>query len=259
MKIGLIESFGWNKKMSVSKIAGCLFCFLALPTAAADGETQWSYSGENGPQHWGDLAPEFVACKVGLNQSPIDIVSTLDADLPALELDYTTSTSDVVNNGHTAQVNIGPGNYLRVGGEVFELKQFHLHTPSEHRVDGRAFLMETHYVHTNDKGELAVVALLHEEGAPSGPLGRLVSEIPLDIAEPAVFEESLLNIPVVQADKDYYRYNGSLTTPPCSEGVRWYVLKRSSPVSREQQLQYQKLIGDDARGPQPVNARVILE
>ena len=245
--------------MNASKIVGGFVLLLALPTAAADGETQWSYSGENGPEHWGELAPEFVACKVGLNQSPIDIVGALDADLPALELEYTTSTSDVVNNGHTAQVNVQPGNYLKVGGEIFELKQFHLHTPSEHRVNGKPFLMETHYVHANDKGELAVVALLHEEGGPSGPLGRLLAEIPREITEPAVYEESLLNIPVVHVDKGYYRYNGSLTTPPCSEGVRWYVLKRPSPVSREQQLQYQELIGDDARGPQPVNARVVLQ
>ncbi|MEP4486591.1 MAG: carbonic anhydrase family protein [Halioglobus sp.] len=245
--------------MSMSKIVGCFGFLLSLPVLAADGVTQWSYYGENGPEHWGDLAPEFVQCKVGLNQSPIDIVNTLDADLPALELDYTTATSSVVNNGHTAQVNIQPGNYLRVGGEVFELKQFHLHTPSEHQINGKLFLMETHYVHANEAGELAVVALLHEEGAASGPLSRLVPEIPRQIGEPVAFEESLKNIPVVSVNKDYYRYNGSLTTPPCSEGVRWYVLTQPSPISREQQAQYQKLIGDDARGPQPVNARIVLE
>jgi len=245
--------------MSVSRVLICCLLASVLSAQAADREVHWSYSGEHGPAHWGDLSPDFVQCKVGLNQSPINITDAVDADLPALELDYTTSSTDVVNNGHTAQVNVKPGNFLRVGGEEFELKQFHLHTPSEHRVNGKSFLMETHYVHANKEGGLAVVALLHEEGAPSDALGRLVRDIPKKISESAVFQESLADIPIASTNKEYYRYNGSLTTPPCSEGVRWYVLKKPWPLSLEQQMQYQRLIGDDARGPQPINARVVLD
>ena len=226
---------------------------------AAESGAHWSYEGDDGPEHWGDLSPNFVQCKVGLNQSPINIVDAFDADLPTLKLDYNTSTVDLVNNGHTAQANVQPGNYLRVGGEVFELLQFHVHTPSEHRINGKSFLMETHYVHRNEKGELAVLALLHDEGPRSEVLDMFEREIPEEINKPLPFRKSLAGIPIIRVDKAYYRYNGSLTTPPCSEGVRWYVLKQSSPVSLDQQTKYQQLIGDDARGPQLINARVVLE
>jgi len=232
---------------------------LVLPAQAGEDGVHWAYKGEHGPEYWGDLSPNFVQCKVGLNQSPINIVDTFDTDLPALELDYTTSTVDLVNNGHTAQVSVQPGNYLRVGGEVFELIQFHLHTPSEHQINGRSFLMETHYVHRNEKGELAVLALLGDEGPRSEVLGWFGGEIPQEVGKPIAYRQSLTDLPVMRVDKSYYRYNGSLTTPPCSEGVRWYVLKQSSPVSLEQQALYKQLIGDDARGPQPINARLVLE
>ena len=137
---------------------------MTLAFANAGAAADWSYEGDNGPEHWGELAPEFVQCRVGLNQSPIDIVATVDADLPALEIDYRGSTLELVNNGHTAQANVAPGNFMRVGGESFELLQLHLHTPSEHRINGKLFPMETHYVHRNDRGELAVVAVLHIVG-----------------------------------------------------------------------------------------------
>jgi len=243
----------------ISNIAACFAMLLALPAQAGEGSVHWDYTGELGPEHWGDLSPNFVQCKVGLNQSPINIVDTLDADLPTLELDYNTSTVDLVNNGHTAQANVEPGNYLRVGREVFELIQFHVHTPSEHRINGKSFLMETHYVHRNERGELAVLALLHDEGPRSEALDSFEREIPEEIDKPVAYRESVAGIPIIRVDKAYYRYNGSLTTPPCSEGVRWYVLKQSSPVSLDQQALYQQLIGDDARGPQPINARVVLE
>jgi carbonic anhydrase len=241
------------------KIAVCFSMLLALPAQAGEGSVHWAYTGEHGPEHWGDLSPKFVQCKVGLNQSPINIVDALDAELPTLELDYSTSTVDLVNNGHTAQANVQPGNYLRVGGEAFELIQFHMHTPSEHRIKGKSFLMETHYVHRNEKGELAVLALLHHEGPGSEALDKLEREIPEELNKPVAYRESLSGIPIIRVDKAYYRYNGSLTTPPCSEGVRWFVLKQSSAVSLAQQALYQKLIGDDARGPQSINARLVLE
>jgi len=243
----------------IVKIAICLAVVVVLPAQAGDDRVHWAYEGEHGPDHWGDLSPDFVQCKVGVNQSPINIVDASDAQLPPLELDYTTSTVDLLNNGHTAQANVQPGSYLRVGGEEFELIQLHLHTPSEHRIDGKPFLMETHYVHRNARGELAVLALLHHEGASSEALDRFEDKIPKTIGKSVDYSGTLAGTPVTRVEKSYYRYNGSLTTPPCSEGVRWYVLKQSSPVSLDQQKLYQKLIGDDARGPQPINARVILE
>ena len=246
----------------MKKVISSALVALAWVSASAiaePGAVHWSYEGDDGPEHWGDLSPEFVQCKVGLNQSPINIVSAVDADLPSLKIDYRTHTVELINNGHTAQANVAPGNFLRVGGESFQLIQFHLHTPSEHRIDGVSFPMETHYVHANEQGELAVVGVLHSEGPSSPDLVDFQSHIPEALNQPVAFKAALSDVPVTRLDTAYYRYNGSLTTPPCSEGVRWFVLKEPMPIAPEQQKEYQSLIGDDARGPQPVNARVVLE
>jgi carbonic anhydrase len=235
-----------------------VFAFLALSAQSDDSSTHWTYAGAHGPGHWGDISPDFVQCKVGVNQSPIDIVDSVEADLPPLVLDYTTSTTDLVNNGHTAQMNVEPGSYLRVEGEEFELLQFHIHVPSEHRVNGEQFLLEVHYVHQNAKGQLAVIGVLYNEGEDPPNLARHISRIPHEINKPVPFEVSLNDLAITSVDKDYYRYNGSLTTPPCSEGVRWYVLKEILAVSKERRDVFNQLIGHDARGPQPINARPVL-
>jgi len=225
---------------------------------ASDGGIHWAYDGEHGPEHWGDLSPDFVQCRVGVNQSPINIVDAVEADLPPLVLDYTTNAIDLVNNGHTAQMNVEPGSYLRVEGEEFELLQFHIHVPSEHWIDGEQFLLEVHYVHQNAAGELAVIAILYNEGEDPPKLARNILLIPSEVDSPVAYNVSLGNLAIVSMDKGYYRYNGSLTTPPCSEGVRWYVLKEILTVSKKRRDIFNELIGDDARGPQPINARPVL-
>ena len=234
---------------------------LISPTAlrAAEGEAHWAYVGEHGPEHWGELSPEYVLCKAGVNQSPIDIVSALDADLPPIVMDYRSDSINIVNNGHTAQVNVEPGSFLRVDNEAYELKQFHVHVPSEHRIDGEQFLLEVHYVHQNAEGELAVVAALHRDGEDHPILENYLRVIPEEVGEPVLFKVSLHDLPIVTLNKDYYRYNGSLTTPPCSEGVRWFVLKTIRSVSLERRDIFNELIGDDARGSQPINARIVLQ
>ncbi len=234
--------------------------WLALvgPSNGADHDVHWAYEGEHGPEHWGELSPDFIQCKVGVNQSPIDITSTIESDLPPLVLDYTSNTTSLVNNGHTAQVNVEPGNFLRVGGEQFELLQFHIHVPSEHWIDGKESMLEVHYVHRNTNGQLAVIAVLYNEGTDSRKVAQHIDAIPTELGITVPFVFSLSDFPLVNWDKDYYRYNGSLTTPPCSEGVRWYVLKEQHSISRKRRDKFNRLIGDDARGPQPINARPIL-
>jgi len=224
----------------------------------AAGPAHWSYSGDDGPEHWGDLAPEFVQCKVGVNQSPVDIVGSVEADLPPLRLNYTGHTIDVVNNGHTAQVNIEPGNTLQVDGDVFELKQFHLHAPSEHRIEGTSFLMEAHLVHANSRGQLAVIGILYKAGPTNPDLEALEDSIPETINRPVPLRLSLAALVLTKELPDYYRYNGSLTTPPCSEGVRWFVLPKVRTLEPRMQEKFIRLIGEDARGPQPINARMIV-
>jgi carbonic anhydrase len=196
---------------------------------------------------------------VGVNQSPINIVDSIEADLPPLVLDYTTtSTIDLVNNGHTATMSVEPGSFLRVEGEVFELLQFHIHVPSEHWVDGEQFMLEVHFVHKNARGQLAVVAVLYNEGEDPVKLAQFISLVPREIDQPVPFRVQIGELEISKVDKAYYRYNGSLTTPPCSEGVRWYVLKEILTVSKKRRDIFNQLIGDDARGPQPVNARPVL-
>lgn len=232
--------------------------FLGTTSHADESSPHWTYEGEHGAEHWGDLSPDFIQCKVGVNQSPINIVDSVEADLPPLVLDYTTNTVDLVNNGHTAQANVEPGNYLRVGGEEFELLQFHIHVPSEHLVKGEQFMMEVHFVHKNSRGELAVIGALYSEGEDPPRLGKLITEIPTEVHKPNPLSVSMKDLTITTVDKSYYRYNGSLTTPPCSEGVRWYVLKTIQHVSKKRRDIFNQLIGDDARGPQPINARPIL-
>jgi carbonic anhydrase len=246
------------------KVFPCLLLALAatqpgLPLLAAGDSPHWTYEGEHGPDHWGDLSPGFIQCKVGVNQSPIDITNTIEADLPPLTLDYTGKTIDLVNNGHTAQVNVEPGSFLRVEGQEFELLQFHVHVPSEHRINGKSFPLEVHYVHRNQSGQLAVIGVLHEQGEDHPKMARYIDQVPKKINAPVPFDVALQDLPLVSIeDKSYFRYNGSLTTPPCSEGVRWYVLKSHRVVSKERTAIFNALIGDDARGPQPVNARPVL-
>ena len=239
-------------------VVGITFSSMSINTHAAEVVPHWTYAGEHGPEHWGDISPDFVQCKVGVNQSPIDIVDSVEADLPPLVLDYSTSTTDLVNNGHTAQMNVAPGSYLRVEGKEFELLQFHIHVPSEHWLNGEQYLLEVHYVHRNAEGQLAVIGVLYNEGEDPPGLARHISRIPNEVNKPVPFEASLSDLAIASVNKDYYRYNGSLTTPPCSEGVRWYVLKEVLTVSKKRRDIFNQLIGDDARGPQPINARPVL-
>jgi carbonic anhydrase len=232
--------------------------FLATPSHAGEDSPHWTYEGEHGAEHWGDLSPDFIQCKVGVNQSPINIVDSVETDLPPLILDYTSKTVDLVNNGHTAQLSVEPGSYLRVEGEEFELLQFHLHVPSEHHVNGEQFLLEAHFVHQNSRGELAVIGVLYSEGEDPEKLAKFISVIPTEVSKPTPLVFPLKELELYGIDKDYYRYNGSLTTPPCSEGVRWYVLKDIQHISKKRRDRFNLLIGDDARGPQPINARPVL-
>ena len=243
-------------KVSFCTIAAAL-CLVALPAQAGSG-AHWSYGGSDGPEHWGDLAPEYVQCKVGVNQSPVDITRSVEAELPALRLNYSGATTEVINNGHTAQVNVEPGNTLRVDGDVFELLQFHLHAPSEHLINGKPFLMELHLVHSNSRGELAVIGVVYDAGESNPKLAEFHEKIPETVNKPVALQLSLADLGLPAELRDYYRYNGSLTTPPCSEGVRWFVLSQPRTISPRRQEAFIDLIGKDARGPQALNARVIL-
>lgn len=239
-----------------------LFSAALLSTGSmllADEDSHWSYSGEAGPENWARLAPEYAACGIGVNQSPIDISKTIPAELSPLQFDYKGHGTTIVNNGHTVQINVEPGSWLRAGGEEFQLVQFHFHSPSEHQVNGELFPLEGHFVHQDSSGALAVVGVLFRAGERNTDLARIGSAAPQVINQPAAIDMDIADLELYGNHESYYRYNGSLTTPPCTEGVQWYVLKQPGQIAAEQAASFVKLIGEDARGPQPINARIVVE
>jgi len=232
--------------------------FSSTGLAAEEEENHWSYSGEDGPQQWGELTPDNFMCSEGKNQSPIDLSGALDADLPELDFDYPNPVrTGEVNNGHTIQFSVSPGNTALIGGERYEVIQGHFHSPSEHSVNGKLYPMEIHLVHANTASDLAVIGVLFEEGEENSMLNKLDSFRPPEMepnSEPFDYNE------LITSRTEYYTYNGSLTTPPCSEGVLWTVLKNPIVASREQIDRFHDTIGSDSNRPlQPKNARVILE
>ena len=207
--------------MTISKLA------VAMVTALSAGPTgtilaqHWGYEGEAGPQNWGKLDAKFATCTSGKNQSPIDLKAFVEADIKPLKLDYKARAADIVNNGHTVQINYASGSILSVDGISFELKQFHFHSPSENKINGKQFPLESHLVHSDKDGNLAVVAVMFQEGAANTLLGKLWEKMPNKAGEKSALPTGLSVSQLLPKERDYYRFNGSLTTPPCSEGVRW--------------------------------------
>jgi len=246
----------------MSKLHVALFSVASIAAAgtlvAAEG-THWSYSGPTGPEHWAELSPESAACGIGFNQSPVDITETVEADLDTLEFEYRAKATSMINNGHTFQINVAPGSFMRAGDDEFQLVQFHFHSPSEHQVKGELFQLEAHFVHTNERGDLAVVGILYRSGKWNKDLEQLGTIAPTEINQPVPLDMDLTELELYTDHETYYRYSGSLTTPPCTEGVRWFILKTPGHIAVEQAETFVELIGEDARGPQPQNARIILE
>lgn len=249
--------------MKASILAATLL-LASLSVSSAEQEAEhpphWEYSGEFGPEHWAEVQSDFVACSSGRNQSPIDLGNFIEADLPAIVFDYKPGGHEVVNNGHTVQVNYSPGSSITVDSTVFELKQFHFHSPSENTINGKSFPMEAHFVHADAKGNLAVVALMFKEGDSSKLLETVWPHVPQDADDETDLTPPVAAADLLPADRDYYRYSGSLTTPPCSEGVRWFVLKQPAKATPEQLGKVGKAIGHPNNRPvQPVGARSPLQ
>lgn len=232
---------------------------LACGTALAAETALWTYSGEKGPENWARGAPEFSSCS-GKNQSPINLTGFIEADLEPIKFSYKAGGNLILNNGHAVQVNYAAGSSISVDGIQFVLKQFHFHAPSENRINGKSYAMEAHLVHEDKGGNPAVVALLFEEGKENKVLARLWPLMPESVGRQNVLP-SLFNVAhLLPSKRDYYRYNGSLTTPPCTEGVRWLVLKTPVSASKEQVAAFSKVMQHPNNRPvQPVNARPVLQ
>lgn len=225
-------------------------------------DIHWAYEGEGGPQAWGKLKPEFETCAVGKRQSPIHIesASTLQGPAEALTLNYWASNGTVVNNGHTIQVDVEGDNSMTVRGTTYKLVQFHFHHPSEERVNYKGFSMVAHLVHKSADGQLAVLAVLIDPGTSNSLMEKVWTYMPLDSGDKVRMPIGLIDInEFLPKDKRYFQFMGSLTTPPCSEGVLWQVFKQPVTASREQIRLFSQLFPNNARPVQPVNGRVVRE
>jgi carbonic anhydrase len=240
-------------------------CLAVLGCAAQPHghKAAWSYSGKNGPAQWGELRPQFIMAGIGQNQSPINIggPTVVEAGLPAIKFNYKQVPLAVLNNGHTIQAVYAEGSSIDIDGVRFGLKQFHFHSPGEHRIRGVSYPLEAHLVHADKDGNLAVIALMFVEGRENDFIAKVWASAPEEEGKTHASTGETINVMhLLPTSKDYYRYNGSLTTPPCSEGVRWLVLKRPVELSKEQVRTFQRLIGFANNRPvQATNARLIVK
>lgn len=247
--------------MDKSRFSSLVIGLLLTGGSLAADNVHWGYSGHEGPENWGELSPGYATCSNGLNQSPVNITDTVEGDLPVLKVTYQSGGDEVVNNGHTIKVNYVSGSTITVDNHTFELKQFHFHSPSENTIDGQSFPMEAHFVHADKDGNLAVVAVMYELGDQNAELERVWSQMPGKVGDEIKLKHRVdANKLLPAGDHDYYRFNGSLTTPPCSEGVAWFVIKKSDTVSKQQLDKFTQVMHHDNNRPvQPIHARVIVK
>jgi len=235
-----------------------------LPLSSrAQWKTPWSYEGAKGAEHWGDLDPDYAACKTGKEQSPIDIRHAEKGALPVIRFEYKSGPIRIINNGYTAvRVNYpkGNGNFLVVGDKRYELTQFHFHRPSEEYIHGKPYDMVIHLMHADSDGKIAAAAVMLKKGSANAAIKELWEYMPRTKGN----EQEIAGVEVNPAgllphDTAYYTYAGSQTAPPCTEGVTWFVLKTPVSVSAEEISAFAELYPHDVRPLQPQNGRVVKE
>lgn len=256
-------------KLAVARVGVFVLLLVALTACQREKATEhgsghagahWSYDGETGPAHWGDLSPAFALCRTGKSQSPIDIAETQPAEGAPMEFHYGSCALGAVNNGHTIQMNGDGAGFIKVGAERYELQQFHFHARSEHTVQGAPYDMELHLVHQSAGGGLAVVGVFLREGAENAALAKFWGRLPAKSSKHFEDKDTQLGIAdLLPADKSCYSYEGSLTTPPGTEGVKWFVMSKPAELSAAQLQTFRKLYDHNYRPTQPLNGRVVHE
>jgi carbonic anhydrase len=260
-----------DRRMLMRGALACACCFKAGAAIAAEvpasggkepggkAATHWSYEGEGGPEKWGELQADFRMCQLGMEQTPIDLSNGIKGDVGSVDYDYKPLPLRVVNNGHTIQVNADPGSACMIGGTRFELLQFHLHHPSEHLLAGKNFDLECHFVHKAGTGALAVTGVFIRPGAANAAMKAFFESMPAKEG-PEVRAGSTIDIAaMLPKNGGYFRYMGSLTTPPCSEGLTWTVHKEPIEVSVEQIQKFATLFPKSARPVQKRNRRFLID
>ncbi|HEY4370065.1 MAG TPA: carbonic anhydrase family protein [Steroidobacteraceae bacterium] len=239
-----------------------LALILVAGSALADAEhhPHWSYGGSTGPASWGTLENDYESCALGKTQSPINIREDAvhQADLPAIEFSYRPSVLRIIDNGHTIQVNYAPGSFITVAGHRYDLVQLHFHKPSEEQINDRTYDMVAHLVHRDSEGKWGVVAVLLVKGSRSPLIDMLWSHLPAQKEKENVVESASINVAtLLPSDRAYYTFTGSLTTPPCTEGVTWFVLRNPSSISAAEIARFAAIYPMNARPVQALNGRAI--
>lgn len=231
----------------------------AAEAKPAHSAGHWGYAGEAGPEHWGEMADEFKTCKLGRMQSPIDLGGADIEGRIEVRVNYRPGQLTMLNNGHTIQVNFPEGSILSSGISRYKLVQVHFHTPSEETVYGVPYPMVAHFVHADHVGNLAVLGVLFQEGAHNPELDKIVKAAPRQQAAAHVIGGVTLDPALLLPENlSVWRYDGSLTTPPCSEGVRWHVASNPVTASAAQIAAIHAIVGDNARPIQPRNGRLLV-
>lgn len=234
----------------------------AKETANKDNkhQTHWAYEGKEGPENWAKLKSEFATCDAGRNQSPINIDGAIDAPLKPLKGIQKVTVKEIFNNGHTVQANFKFGNMLLLDDAPYQMKQVHFHAPSENTIKGKSFPLEAHFVHADKSGNLAVIGVMFKEGKANSGLEKLWAQMPKEAGAPIPLKAKVSASEMIPDNRDYYRFSGSLTTPPCSEGVRWILLKTPMTASKEQIAAFEAVMHHHNNRPvQPLNGRVVVE
>ncbi len=245
----------------ISTFSFVLVAALIASTAAFAADAHAPHWGYDHPALWGDLSADFKECKLGKEESPIDISTqtTEKAKLPAIGFNYIAGAAMVFNNGHTVQVNLMDAGSAKLTGGDYSLLQFHFHPPSEETIDGKSYPMVAHMVHQNASGSLAVVAVLFREGNENAALKSVLGSMPAKKGGKADLKSAFNPAAFLPKNQGYYAFKGSLTTPPCSQGVAWQVLKEQVELSKAQIDSFRKLYKMNARPVQPLNGRKVQE
>nr|VVV04556.1 Carbonic anhydrase [Aliivibrio wodanis] len=235
----------------MKNIISTLAVITTLSTSSFVSASEWSYAGETAPANW------HGTCQTGVNQSPIDITNAIESTLEPITFNYAQAGKNIVNNGHTVQVNFDGKQSIQVEGTTFNLLQLHFHAPSENLIAGHSYPLEMHLVHADKDGNLAVIGVMFKEGKTNTELAKIWAQMPK--SGDVNLDSKLMLTRLLPSNQAYYRFNGSLTTPPCTEGVTWFVMKNPITISAEQLIQFKSLYQGNNRPVQAINARPILK
>src|SRR5215212_7537599 len=256
-----------KKKMSLPFITMLLVVLMAMSACAPQNTpapsaspVHWTYEGEEGPSHWGELDPAYELCGEGKSQSPIDISISSEQDLTNISFHYQPSEVNILNNGHTVQVNYDAGSYIELDNTRYDVLQFHYHAPSEHKVGGESFPAELHIVHKNADGNLTVIGVLLKEGTENVAYQPFINNLPTTKTDPKDAGVKINAMDMLPAVQTTFRYSGSLTTPPCTEGVNWLLMTTPVELSAQQLTALDSLFeAGNNRPVQPITDRTLIE